>query len=150
MTDKRDEILAQGKNPFEDSRGTIINYELTEPINLVGLITSKKGSIRGNHYHPLQEQKCLLISGSYISVYKDLSDPNSNIKYQLVEAGDLSIMPPMVAHAMIFLEDSILINLVNGDRDHDKFGEHTKKYELVNEVTAQDYISKYIASQNEK
>ena len=32
-----------GKNNYTDSRGYITNYELPEPINLIGLITSKKG-----------------------------------------------------------------------------------------------------------
>ena len=38
----------------------ISNHELTEPINLIGIIESKKGTIRANHYHPQQEQKCLI------------------------------------------------------------------------------------------
>lgn len=134
------ETIVKGQNPFEDARGKIINYELTEPINLIGLITSKKGTLRANHYHPEQEQKCLLISGKYISVFKDLSIENSSIRHQLIEAGDLSIMPPNVAHTMIFLEDSVFINLVNGNRDHDKFGKHTIKYELVKANEIENYL----------
>jgi len=36
------EYLKQGEKEFVDSRGKISNYELTEPVNLIGLITSKK------------------------------------------------------------------------------------------------------------
>ena len=50
-------------------RGKISNHELTEPINLIGLINSKKGTIRANHYHPQQEQKCLFTKGQIIEVY---------------------------------------------------------------------------------
>ena len=53
------EHVRDGDNEFIDSRGKISNHELTEPINLIGLIDSKKGTIRANHYHPQQEQKCL-------------------------------------------------------------------------------------------
>ena len=53
------EHVEDGKDEFIDHRGKISNHELTEPINLIGLITSKKGTIRANHYHPQQEQKCL-------------------------------------------------------------------------------------------
>lgn len=140
---ERGETVIRGKNSFEDERGKIDNYELPESVNLVATITSKKGTLRANHFHPIQEQKCLLVSGSYISVYKDLLVHNSPIKHQIIKAGDLSIMPPMVAHAMIFLEDSVLVNLVNGNRDHDKFGEHTIKYELVKQEEVEEYISKY-------
>ena len=51
------EHVKGGQNEFIDKRGKISNHELTEPINLIGLISSKKGTIRANHYHPQQEQK---------------------------------------------------------------------------------------------
>lgn len=141
---ERVETIVKGQNPFEDSRGKIINYELSEHINLIGLITSKKGTLRANHYHPVQEQKCLLISGEYISVFKDLSIENSPIRHQLVKAGDLSVMPKNIVHTMIFLEDSVFINLVNGNRDHDKFGKHTIKYELIKENEIEHYLQLYL------
>ena len=50
------EYVKKGEDEFIDSRGKISNHELTEPINLIGLIHSKKGTIRANHYHPQQEQ----------------------------------------------------------------------------------------------
>ena len=34
---------------------------------------------------------------------------------------------------MVFLEDSVFLNLVNGEREHENYGmTHTLKYELVN------------------
>jgi dTDP-4-dehydrorhamnose 3,5-epimerase-like enzyme len=137
---EREELIIKAQNPFQDERGKIENYELPESVNLIATITSKKGTIRANHYHPVQEQKCLLLSGAYVSVYKDLLAEKSKSRQQLVQAGDLSIMPPMVAHTMIFLEDSTFLNLVNGNRDHEKFGDHTIKYELVKPEDAQQYI----------
>jgi dTDP-4-dehydrorhamnose 3,5-epimerase-like enzyme len=140
---EKKETIVKGSEPFEDERGRVDNYKLTEPINLVGLFTSKKGVMRANHFHPEQEQKVLLISGRYISVFKDLTNSDSEIQHQLVTSGDLSIMPPNVAHAMIFLEDSTFLNLVNGNRDHDKFSQHTIKHELVKKEEIEEYLSKY-------
>ena len=37
-------IVKNGENLFEDERGVISNHELTEPINLIGMIDSKKGT----------------------------------------------------------------------------------------------------------
>ena len=71
------EHVRDGENEYIDNRGKISNHELTEPINLIGLIDSKKGTIRANHYHPQQEQKCLFIKGQIIEVYKDLLNKNS-------------------------------------------------------------------------
>ena len=63
------EHVRDGENLYVDNRGKISNHELTEPINLIGLIDSKKGTIRANHYHPQQEQKCLFTKGQIIEVF---------------------------------------------------------------------------------
>lgn len=131
-----DEYVYKGVNPFSDDRGVILNYELPEPINLIGLITSKAGSIRANHYHPVQEQKCLLIQGEYISVTKDILK-DGPVLVKKIEAGDLSVIQPNVAHAMVFTKDSIFLNLVNGEREHQNYGvTHTIPYMLVDERLA--------------
>ena len=52
---------------------------MTEPINLIGYIESKKGSVRANHFHPQQEQKCIFTQGKIIEVYKDLLSKNSKV-----------------------------------------------------------------------
>lgn len=139
---ERKEIVVKGGDSFEDERGKILNYHLPESINMLGLTTSKKGCLRANHYHPIQEQKVLLVSGSYISVYKDLLVENSPTHFHVITAGDCVITAPMVAHTMIFLEDSTFVNLVNGNRDHDKYGKHTIPYELVKKDEIATYIQK--------
>lgn len=137
------EYVIAGRDIFVDNRGEISNYYLTEKINTVGMIKSIAGSMRSNHYHPKQEQKLLLVSGKYISIYKDLKCENAPVKHHLIKAGDFVITPPMIAHTTIYLEDSIVINFVNGDRLHDNYDEHTKKYELVNEHEKQKYLELY-------
>lgn len=128
------EYIMTGEKEFIDERGKISNYELPEPINLIGYIESKAGTVRANHYHPIQEQKCLLIKGKYISVIKDLSVENAALETRLIKAGDLAVIRPNVAHTMVFLEDSIFLNLVRGEREHDNYGiTHTIPYKLVDE-----------------
>ena len=128
------EHVRDGENEFSDSRGKISNHELTEPINLIGLIDSKKGTIRANHYHPIQEQKCLFTKGQIIEVFQDLLNPNSPKITQVVNAGQMSIIKPNVAHTMVFSKDSIFLNLVRGEREHDNYGvTHTIKSNIVDE-----------------
>ena len=55
------ELLEKGADDFVDERGIISNYYMDDYINMIGYVESKKGTIRGNHYHPIQTQKCLLI-----------------------------------------------------------------------------------------
>ena len=128
------EHVRDGEGLFIDKRGMISNHELTEPINLIGLIESKKGTIRANHYHPQQEQKCLFTKGQIIEVYKDIINPNSPKITQVVNAGQLSIIKPNVAHTMVFSKDTTFLNLVRGERDHENYGiTHTIKHVFVDE-----------------
>ena len=128
------EHVRDGENEFIDSRGKISNHELTEPINMIGLIDSKKGTIRANHYHPQQEQKCLFTKGQIIEIFQDIINPNSPKITQVVNEGQLSIIKPNVAHTMVFTKDTTFLNLVRGERDHDNYGiTHTIKHVFVDE-----------------
>jgi len=138
------EYIDRGGNTYIDERGTINNYELTEPINLIGLIDSKKGTVRANHYHPVQEQKCLLVKGQYISVIKDLSNPDASIETRVINEGDIAIIKPNVAHTMVFTQDSLFLNLVRGERDHQNYGlTHTVPYILVDEEMRKKLLEVY-------
>ena len=128
------EFVKSGENEYVDSRGKISNHELTEPINLIGLINSKKGTIRANHYHPQQEQKCLFTKGQIIEIFKDILNPNSPKITQVVNEGQLSVIKPNVAHTMVFTKDTTFLNLVRGEREHDNYGiTHTIKHLFVDE-----------------
>ena len=128
------EHVKNGENIFIDERGAISNHELTEPINLIGMIESKKGTIRANHYHPQQEQKCLFTKGQIIEIFQDIINPNAPKITQVVNEGQLSIIKPNVAHTMVFTKDTTFLNLVRGERDHENYGiTHTIKHVFVDE-----------------
>ena len=138
------EVIRSGENEFIDSRGKISNHELTEPINMIGLVDSKKGTIRANHYHPQQEQKCLFTKGQIIEVFQDIINPNSPKITQVVNEGQLSIIKPNVAHTMIFTKDTTFLNLVRGEREHKNYGiTHTIKHELVDDKEKKLLLSCY-------
>tara|TARA_Y100001970_G_scaffold228407_1_gene282876 strand:+ start:301 stop:2847 length:2547 start_codon:yes stop_codon:yes gene_type:complete len=126
------EHVKDGADEYIDARGKISNFELTEPINMVGLIESKKGSIRANHYHPQQEQKCLFTKGQIIEIFQDIINPNSPKITQVVNEGQISIIKPNVAHTMVFTKDTTFLNLVRGEREHENYGvTHTIKHLFV-------------------
>ena len=89
------EYVRDGENLFVDKRGKISNHELTEPINLIGLIDSKKGTIRANHYHPQQEQKCLFTKGQIIEIFQDIINPGAPKVTQVVNAGSFRLLNRM-------------------------------------------------------
>ena len=138
------EHVRDGDNDYIDSRGKISNHELTEPINLIGLIDSKKGTIRANHYHPQQEQKCLFTKGQIIEIFQDILNPNSPKITQVVNEGQLSIIKPNVAHTMVFSKDTTFLNLVRGEREHNNYGiTHTIKYVFVDENEKELLLNSY-------
>ena len=128
------EYVRDGHDLYIDERGKISNHELTEPINLIGLIDSKKGTIRANHYHPQQEQKCLFTKGQIIEIFQDIINPGAPKVTQVVNEGQLSVIKPNVAHTMVFTKDTTFLNLVRGERDHENYGiTHTIKHVFVDE-----------------
>ena len=138
------EHVRDGDNEYIDERGKISNHELTEPINLIGLIDSKKGTIRANHYHPQQEQKCLFTKGQIIEVFQDILNPNAPKITQVVNEGQLSIIKPNVAHTMVFTKDTTFLNLVRGEREHNNYGiTHTIKHVFVDEKERNLLLSCY-------
>ena len=138
------EYVKNGENEYADSRGKISNHELTEPINMIGLIDSKKGTMRANHYHPQQEQKCLFTKGQIIEVFQDILNPNSPKITQVVNEGQLSVIKPNVAHTMVFTEDTVFLNLVRGEREHENYGvTHTIKHNIVNEKEKKILLNSY-------
>ncbi len=142
--DKDLEYKSRGEKEYIDKRGKISNYELTEPINLIGYIESVKGSMRANHYHPVQEQKVLLVKGQFISIYKSLLEKNTPKITHVVNEGDSVVTKPNVAHTMVFTKDSIFLNLVRGEREHENYGiTHTLPYPLVSDEEKKLLLKNY-------
>jgi hypothetical protein len=67
-------------------------------------------------------------------VFQDILNPNSPKITQVVNEGQLSVIKPNVAHTMVFSKDTVFLNLVRGDREHNNYGvTHTIKHLFVDE-----------------
>ncbi len=115
----------------QDDRGYILNVIDDPRISHVAVFTSKRGTVRGNHFHPEQLQWVYLISGRYVSYSQGVRVPGAQVERHVIEPGTLVFAPPMVAHAQEFEEDSVLLNITDGRRDTDQFERHTIKHYLV-------------------
>ena len=98
---------------FEDERGKIIDILENEIIEYVTLILSKKGAVRGNHYHKKSLQYNFVLKGS-LKLLTQM--PGEGIKIKVIKSGDLVFTPPMEKHALIALEDSEILVLTRGPR----------------------------------
>ena len=120
---------------FVDARGEIHNI-FEGMIGHVALVTSKKGSVRANHYHKKDTQYMYLISGAYDSHCCSVEDPSRKETLK-VKAGDIVKTPPMVAHAQKFTEDSVFLSLTTRMREDGKYEEDTIAYPVI-----EGYINK--------
>lgn len=140
------EIVTHPPVAFEDPRGIILNILSGHEIRHVAFITSKKGTIRANHWHPhtvVRDEVAMsgaqwiyVLRGSYISVACNLlvgwgkedevAQPKVQftgpVERQVVAAGDLVYTPPEVAHAQWFTEETEFLNIDGVTRESEGYG----------------------------
>ena len=128
VTDKLVDIPA----PFIDERGVIQSIVSLDKcmIGSAVLIESKKGSIRANHYHKEDWHYCYFLSGSSDYYYRPAGsmEPPKRIR---VDTGQMVYTPPLLEHAMVFLEDSVFLTLGGGTRQQADYEDDLVRVELI-------------------
>lgn len=99
------EVLRQPVKVASDPRG-IIEQLAEGEFKSVLRITSKAGTVRANHYHKQDSHLCYLVRGKIEYVTRDALNDQAPLERLVIQPGQLFYTPPMVAHAMVFLEDS--------------------------------------------
>jgi dTDP-4-dehydrorhamnose 3,5-epimerase-like enzyme len=99
---------------FRDERGTIVPL-VDLAMKSAVMITSKKGSVRANHYHTTDWHFCYVISGK-IDYYHRPHGSTSTPDKVTIEVGQQFFTPPLVDHAMVFLEDTTFLTLGRNSR----------------------------------
>jgi len=123
------ETLRHIDSAFVDERGEILNL-FEGKLGHVALITSKSGTVRGNHYHKKDYQYIYLVSGAFESHSCDVRD--SHRKWVLhVKPRDLVDTPPLTAHAQKFTEDSVFLALSTREREKGKYENDTIAFPVI-------------------
>lgn len=112
-----------------DSRGAIANI-FEGSIGHIALISSKKGSVRGNHYHKKDHQYIYLVSGAFESHSCEVQNPQKK-QVLKVRAGDIVDTPPLTAHAQKFTEDSVFLALSTRQREQGKYEDDTLAFPVI-------------------
>jgi dTDP-4-dehydrorhamnose 3,5-epimerase-like enzyme len=105
--------IQQIKLTFEDSRGTITDILEQIDFNGATIISSKAGSIRGNHYHKESVQYIYVLEGRMISRSKKMGEKLTEV---VVQRGDLISHEKYEAHMFEALEDTTFLVLSSGLR----------------------------------
>ncbi|MBF0357209.1 MAG: cupin domain-containing protein [Magnetococcales bacterium] len=106
-------LLTEPKIAHEDSRGAIKDILYNEALDAVTIIESKKGVVRGNHYHKDTVQWVFLQSGRLKSLTQIPGEP---VEVNILEPGQLIKTDHHESHALEALEDSIFLVLTRGPR----------------------------------
>ena len=105
--------------PHVDERGSIqslVNF----PMKNLSLISSKKGTVRSNHYHKTDWHYMYVLSGKFDYYYRPTgTDKKPDVI--TVTAGEMVFTPPMEDHATVFLEDTDLLAMSRNPRDQESY-----------------------------
>ncbi len=106
-------IVKHIEKAFADGRGSIADILEDETIEHVTLITTAKGTVRGNHYHRETHQWLYIVSGVLAYAVCEGGGPPETGE---VRAGDVLGTGPMEAHALVALEDTTMVVMTRGPR----------------------------------
>jgi len=115
--------------PFIDGRGAIQPL-VDGRFSSAQVITSKAGSVRANHYHKTDWHYMYLVSG-LAKYYHRPTGSDEAPEWCLVRAGQMVYTPPMVDHAVEYVEDTTFINFAGNPRDHDSYESDLVRIELI-------------------
>ncbi len=119
-------------NPvFTDERGSIWDFLTGEIIHHVGFIITKKGAIRGKHFHKEQKQYTLVTKGKMNIVVKDLKDKDSIIQEFKLGVNDMILFPAHHYHSIEAIEDSECLVFTSKSRKDDGYEEDTYRIDDI-------------------
>jgi len=115
--------------PHADERGAIqslVNF----PMKNLSLITSKKGTVRSNHYHGTDWHYMYVLAGSFDYYYRPTGSEAKPAVTRL-KAGEMVFTPPMEDHATVFLEDSEILVASRNPRDQEAYEADVRRVTLI-------------------
>ncbi len=94
------------------------------------LIESRKGSVRANHFHKTDWHYCYMLQGA-MEYYERPAGSLEKPRLLKARAGQMLFTPPMVEHAMRFLEDTLWLTLSRNPRDQKAYEADVVRVSLI-------------------
>lgn len=123
------EVIVALEKAFSDARGSI--QPLVDlPMKSCVLITSAKGTVRANHYHKTDWHFCYVLDGKIEYHHRPHGEERDPDKV-VVKKGELFFTPPMVDHAMVFLEESTFLAFGRNSRKQEVYEADVERISMV-------------------
>ena len=106
--------IQKNKINFKDKRGFILDVIYKKKFNHATLIYTKRGAVRGNHYHKKTTQISFLINGSCHYYYRNFL--LRKLKKIKLNKFDYVITKPQEVHSFKFLKNSLMMVFSKGLR----------------------------------
>ena len=125
------EIIVELEAPFVDDRG-VIQPLVDKNMKSCVLITSKKGSVRANHYHQTDWHYCYVLEGK-IEYYERSTGSSDEPKKVTINKGQMFFTGPLLDHTMVFLEDTVFLTFGRNSRSQEVYESDIKRINPLNE-----------------
>lgn len=123
------EVMIKLEKPFNDERGEIQPLvDLT--MKSCVLISSKKNTIRANHYHKTDWHFCYVLDGEIDYYHREVGDKEFP-KMVKIKKNELFFTPPMVEHAMVFHKDTVFLTLGGNSRIQSEYEADLVRVDLI-------------------
>lgn len=123
------EVLIKLEKPFSDERGEIQPLvDLT--MKSCVLISSKKNTIRANHYHKTDWHFCYVLEGEIDYYHREVGSKEFP-KMVKIKKNELFFTPPMVEHAMVFHKDTVFLTLGGNSRIQSEYEADLVRVDLI-------------------
>ncbi len=104
--------------PFVNANGEIQNLVL-KPMQSVTALRSVKGAVRANHYHKTDWHYTYVATGAV--AYYERAVGSAEVPEPIVYGpGQVFFTPPNREHAMLFLEESLIVTMAKNVRNHEE------------------------------
>lgn len=123
-------VIVSLNQPFVDARGHIQPL-VDAAMESCVLISSKKGTVRANHYHRTDWHYCYLLSGRIDYYHRPTGSREKPAKVTILQ-GQMFFTPPMVDHAMVFSEDSVFLAFGRNSRVQEVYEADVVRIDPIN------------------
>ena len=123
------EVKITLEKPFIDKRGGIqplVDMTMKSCV----LISSKKGTIRANHYHKTDWHFCYVLEGEIDYYHREVGDKEVP-KMEKIKKDELFFTHPMVEHAMVFHKDTVFLTLGGNSRIQSEYEADLVRVDLI-------------------
>ena len=116
------------KIDFKDKRGTIMDIFVNEPYEHCVIIYSRKGAVRGSHFHKLSQQSDFMLFGRMMAYSR--KQGSKKVEKFVVSPNDFTTWDKGEAHEFIALEKCAFLSFVNGPRGGDQYESDTYRLKI--------------------